>query len=366
VLADGLLTLQWTILPDANGNSAEDRINLTFTGRTTGWVGLGFPSTPGFMLGSDAIIGWVTSNGTVTVGDYYITQRVPACPGVCPDNQQRGQNNIESFTGFEADGHTTLSVIRKLVTNDTKFDKPISLTEDTNIVFAVGFSDTLAYHGPNRAAATINFGSGKAQAASVNTGSKTDRRWHGSLMFVAFFVLFPIGIFIAAYLKPIGVWWFRLHVLIQIIAILVAYAGFITIVQWTSKQQLEHFRATHQRLGLTIIILVTITPFLGMLADMLWKPDRKGRPLFPDYTHWLFGYVTVLLAWINVYLGLKKIGDTDAWVWALVSVWMGLVFLLYLIFMFIRLGKGDQMCFPEKKKAVPTNNGQQEPLQQQS
>lgn len=60
-------------------------------------------------------------------------------------------------TGFESDGMTTITVVRRLVTNDTEFDNPISRDGDTNIIFSFGSSDVLAYHGQNRGAGIINF-----------------------------------------------------------------------------------------------------------------------------------------------------------------------------------------------------------------
>ncbi len=93
-----------------------------------------------------------------------------------------------------------------------------------------------------------------------------------------------------------------------------------------------------------------------MLADMMFKPDRKRRPIFPDYTHWLFGYAVIILAWITIYLGLDKIGDTAAWVWTLVSVWMGLVVLTYLILTILRLMKKGEDDHSKKKEEIPNNN----------
>lgn len=53
----------------------DDTVNITIVGRTTGFVALGFPTNPGGMLHSDAIIGWVNDDGSVEVNDYFITAR---------------------------------------------------------------------------------------------------------------------------------------------------------------------------------------------------------------------------------------------------------------------------------------------------
>jgi hypothetical protein len=66
-------------------------------------------------------------------------------------------------------------------------------------------------------------------------------------MFTAFLVLFPLGIFLPAFFKWIGDWWFRVHVLNQVLTVLVVYSAFIIIIEWTASQQLGHFRAPHQR-----------------------------------------------------------------------------------------------------------------------
>lgn len=47
-----------------------------------------------------------------------------------------------------------------------------------------------------------------------------------------------------------------------------------------------------------------LQPVLGILADRMFKADRKHAPIFPDMVHWLLGYCLIGLALIECYLGL--------------------------------------------------------------
>jgi hypothetical protein len=267
---------------------------------------------------------------------------------------------VLSFSGFERDGKTTISFVRKFNTGDSNLDNPISTTGVTDIVYSMGTSDTLAYHGSsNRGAGAVNFASGQASTTGINN-QQHKRVWHGALMFAAFLVFFPLGIFLPAFFKWIGGSWFRIHVVNQVLTVLLVYSSFIVIIEWTASQQLSHFRAPHQRLGLSIVIIMTITPFFGMLADFMYDPKRKRVPVFPDMVHCFFGYSTIILAWVNVYLGLHKINADAVW-WVLVAVWMGLVAVAFTVLTGFRVASGGNFMkkkwLQKKGKSLPAKNG---------
>jgi len=110
------------------------------------------------MLGADVYIGRVFSNGTVAVDDYKIGQeRSTSCTGmigVCPDVNQGGQNNILDYSGSEEDGKTTIRFSRYWDTGDKLTDYEITPGVMT-IVFAMGSTDELSYHGSNKAYAEV-------------------------------------------------------------------------------------------------------------------------------------------------------------------------------------------------------------------
>ena len=60
--ADGKMKLFWTIDWDA------ETVSFAVEAETAGWVGIGFSTRSGQMIGSDVVIGWVKDNkGYLTV-----------------------------------------------------------------------------------------------------------------------------------------------------------------------------------------------------------------------------------------------------------------------------------------------------------
>ena len=64
--AEEKMELFWTIDWDA------ETVSFAVKAETTGWVGIGFSSRSGQMVGSDVVIGWVKDNkGYLTVTNYF-------------------------------------------------------------------------------------------------------------------------------------------------------------------------------------------------------------------------------------------------------------------------------------------------------
>jgi len=137
------------------------QLKFTVSAPTTGWVGFGFPSQAGKMLGSDVVIGYVSATGPF-IGDYRIgtVRSATTCPtagatssdgyGVCLDTLYTGgSSNIQDASVTEQDGVTTIVFTRERVTGDP-FDNAIGAEGTTqNFVHAFGSSDTLSWHSTN-------------------------------------------------------------------------------------------------------------------------------------------------------------------------------------------------------------------------
>ena len=62
------MKLFWTVDWDA------ETVSFAVEAETTGWVGIGFSTRSGRMVGSDVVIGWVKDNkGYLTVTNYFNT-----------------------------------------------------------------------------------------------------------------------------------------------------------------------------------------------------------------------------------------------------------------------------------------------------
>jgi len=124
-------------------------------------------------------------------------------------------------------------------------------------------------------------------------------------MFIAWGVLVPWGSFIARYLKRKG-WWFNAHRAVNSLSMVLVLIGFVIAVHFTVAQ---HFSTPHKAIGVAVVIVGVSQPFLGTLADYWFDIKRitdigTATPVFPDIVHRILGYVTWLLALINILLGL--------------------------------------------------------------
>jgi len=158
-------------------------------------------------------------------------------------------------------------------------------------------------------------------------------------------VIIPIGIFFAAFGKRLGMLWFRIHVFVQAFGIVVISCAFIVIIErmgeFVASTGQTHFRVAHGRLGLAIFIIAIIQPFLGALADALFNPDRKF-PGIPDIIHRVFGYGLIILATVNIYLGLARYAyntgaSIETVIYVLFSIWVGFIGVTYAAFAILKL-----------------------------
>jgi len=159
-----------------------------------------------------------------------------------------------------------------------------------------------------------------------------NRQAHGSFMFIAWSILIPIASIIARYFKRHS-WWFNVHRLLNGIACMIIIIGFILAIDfWPAP----HFTLLHTILGLLIVLLAVVQPILGTFADKWFDPERKGTPLFPDITHWIFGWVSILAGLTNVAIGLNDYGVSLQLLYGYI-VWAGIVGATLLVFFLYHL-----------------------------
>eukprot|EP01027_Heterolobosea_sp_BB2_P018090 GEZU01025543.1.p1 GENE.GEZU01025543.1~~GEZU01025543.1.p1 ORF type:complete len:774 (-),score=287.15 GEZU01025543.1:30-2351(-) len=159
-LLNGNYILRWNFSsPTSNIN--DTIITFNITAKTTGWVGLGIAKTPGSMLGSDVIAGWVDdATGQVYINNYSPNARMPCTNGVgvCLVNNTK----ILNPSGWQsAEGVTSIAFSRP-VHSEASFSV-ITADEYVPIVYAFGPRDgdktnlNLMYHIGNKAAGAVVF-----------------------------------------------------------------------------------------------------------------------------------------------------------------------------------------------------------------
>jgi hypothetical protein len=272
-----------------------------------GWAGIGWhaPSndtTLQKMSNANFAIAQFSASGKLTsVGDFVSSSDNDGFD----DPQAQTPSGLIATSGFSdpVTSTTTFSFTRKLVSGiPGDIDFAAGMVE---VIWARGQKNqtTLAYHGPGNAGSfRLNFFSGAA--APVNSGIGWMVQLHAVLMVSAFIVLMPFGIFVATYLKAFW-WWFPLHVMVMSIALLTALGAFIIALLMTVG---GHFLSWHAKIGLATLCLSSIAPVLGVLADRLWDPDRKGPPLWPDVIHWWTGRLSVAGAATAIMFAVAMLG----------------------------------------------------------
>ncbi|KAI3635781.1 hypothetical protein MIR68_006419 [Amoeboaphelidium protococcarum] len=127
--------------------------------------------------------------------------------------------------------------------------------------------------------------------------------WHSAAMTVAFIVLmFPFAV-LARYMKYIVPKWFFHHWKGQVLATLIAIAGFIIVfyhLKWS-------FRWTNRHTYLGVVLMFVLIPLqliMGYLSNALWYAGKPPH-LCPDKLHWILGYVILVSSVVNIGFGVE-------------------------------------------------------------
>jgi len=131
---------------------------------------------------------------------------------------------------------------------------------------------------------------------------------HICCMMLSWGFLLPIGALMAISFRGLlskDALWFRLHIIIQVLGVGLTVAGFtIAFVNIST-----HFKDTHQIFGTIIFAGGLFQAALGFIRPH--KPNKGEQTttlrLVWEYCHKGFGRIVILLAWINIFLGVKLI-----------------------------------------------------------
>jgi len=303
--SDGPFSLRFKV------DQANSRISFSMsTTGSSGYVSIGLASSPGLMSPADVYAGFPSSASS---SGFVVSDRSNAGRSSPADATQ----NVLGVTGEMVNGRMTVSFSRDLNTGDPG-DTVISNAE-YNLIWAV--SPTTPGGGAGSAtsgigqhttrssdAIKINFFTGEVSKDDLITKLK---KAHGVLAILAWIFFVPTAIIIARFAKDaLGVWWYRIHLGMQILACLMTFALFGLAIHFT-VDDFKGENKTHKAMGLVITILALIQPILGEVANLLWSPERTGTPFFPDKVHWLLGYALFIIGVVNCFLGIKAFEDWD-------------------------------------------------------
>jgi hypothetical protein len=333
-LLSGAYTLRWKV----------DGDNIQINMETQGNVWLGFGIGLSMDDHADVYQGYITTEGTAIISDRHTVGTVP------PETD--AQSNILASKGSFEGGISSYHFIRPLKSPDTVDDRDIT-DGDLNCIIAIGQDQQPGVQHAERTKVVINFFSGTAATDSTAT---TLRTWHGIVMFVSWAVLIVIGSIIARFFKNIGKAWFWAHVGLNSIGVLAFIAAFVLIIIATDIEQVTHFvrdpsasgstsYMAHAWIGIIAMVFGVVQPGIGWWADRKYDPNRPSIPIWPDMVHWWIGRAAVLLALLNIYIGIYVLNDITGvalWVRIVYGVWLGAIFIVLASLQIYRLVKGHE------------------------
>ncbi|KAG0623725.1 hypothetical protein M758_3G196600 [Ceratodon purpureus] len=133
-----------------------------------------------------------------------------------------------------------------------------------------------------------------------NEGNPCTIGWfklHGWLMWGAFAVCFPFGVFVARFGQNYLSQWLNAHIFFQVSGVVLATTGFAIAA---IKFPVTVWDNTHVKLGMAIMCLVWLQPLLTNI-----RPHR-GTAMRPAWfvLHWLIGTAAIILGWFDIFKGL--------------------------------------------------------------
>ncbi|CAK7349089.1 unnamed protein product [Dovyalis caffra] len=274
---------------------------------TSNWIAWALNPSGQMMAGSQALVAYQHTNGTVTAYTSPVTQT----PTLQPGNLSF---QVPSITAESSSGDMTIFATVQLdatlvATNQVWQEGPLS-------------GGSPAQHptsGPNgRSMGTVNFASGAVTSTGGISSKDRKRNVHGVLNAVSWGILMPVGIIMARYLKVFksaGPVWFYLHAICQTSGYAVGVAGWATGIKLGSDSPGITY-GTHRKLGITIFALGTLQVLALLLRP---KPDHKYR-LYWNIYHHTIGYTTVILSIINIFEGFEALDREKNWKKAYIGV----------------------------------------------
>jgi PAS domain S-box-containing protein len=213
---------------------------------------------------------------------------------------------------------------------------------------------TVAGHAMTGLVVVGNFTAAELASATALAPSATDNypwiRAHGAIMFVAFGVLLPFGGFLAVSGR------YRVHQVVQPLALLLAAVGFALALVFKEKQG-PHFNHVHSYVGIVFLaaalILQPVAVFFG---------QARKVPAAVAF-HRRLGLVLILGTIMNVFLGfvaLQALGDPVApGLRVAYGCWVGFMLLIYALYQpgksfFRRGGGGAAPAWARDSGVAPT------------
>ncbi|XP_030553283.1 cytochrome b561 and DOMON domain-containing protein At3g07570 [Rhodamnia argentea] len=255
---------------------------------TSSYIAMGFSSN-GRMVGSSAVVGWVSSSDGAMMKQYALEGTTAA--QVMPN---QGTLNLLANSSMIASQSSRLYMAFQLD----------AAQPESRLIYSVGPSGftpvksgyRLIQH-QDMTSTAVNFASG--QTTTQSRPYTRLRKSHGVLNMLGWSILMIIGIIVARHGKQYDPMWFYVHAAIQSSAFILGLLGIICGFVLENKISASNV-STHKGLGIFILVL-------GCLQVMafLARPEKgsKVREYWNLYHHNM-GRILIIFAIANVFYGI--------------------------------------------------------------
>ncbi|KAF8029443.1 hypothetical protein BT93_E1985 [Corymbia citriodora subsp. variegata] len=165
----------------------------------------------------------------------------------------------------------------------------------------------------------------------INAKINKDIAVHGLLLWSSMGFLMPLGVLVIRLSireenRARAKAFFLLHVILQVLALILATSGAILSIKTFENSFNNH----HQRIGLILYVAIWVQALTGLLRP---RRGTKRRSIW-YFLHWILGTAVSLLGIINIYTGIIAFHDKTSratWVWnILFTAQVSLIAFLYL------------------------------------
>jgi hypothetical protein len=325
--------LFWSIDPDPT-DASYSILSMGVSATSSGYISVGFPTTPGLMTGASAAILQIcpTCSSQAEFKEYYLANRFSS--GVIPDSRM----GMSNFTASSNSGSLAGSFKVKIPGATSAAGRRRNLLASINsfpLIYASGdvSAGILLLHRTSGAnAVDLTTGApgappaaaGSGTLTTVNTMYNNTIKWvHVILTVIGWGILIPIGILSARYFKlHTASAWFQVHRAVQTFAFLCAIAGFV-LGFYTPKSYSwdTTLYPVHRNLGIAATVLGSIQ-MISLVSRP--KPDHPYRPYWYLWHAWV-GRSAALIAIANIYYALLNMNILSAWAWISYTAVLGTV-----------------------------------------
>ncbi|CAN7052541.1 hypothetical protein IGI04_027705 [Brassica rapa subsp. trilocularis] len=265
---------------------------------TTGWVGVGF-SRDGRMVGSSAMVGWISKKGHAKIKQYYLqgTER----DQVVPDQGELQLQKVPPVVAL----HGAMIYLAFQVKFTVKVPRRAVI-----LAFSSAYPSKLGRLSKHddKITVIVDFSKANGVTSSIQTTASSEKTRHGVIAILGWGFLLPLGAILARYLRHRDPLWYYLHICIQFTGFIFGLAAVILGIQLYNRIQPDI--PAHRGIGIFLLIL-SILQVLAFFARP--HKDTKMRRYWSWYHHWI-GRVSLSFGAVNIVLGIRMANsEEDGW-----------------------------------------------------